>query len=134
MRLLASALALAVALPLAGCREAIVDPLPDDAQPGTPGSSEEVLPDTEGGEFYLKGPATMERGQRSVFRSEPLTGATRFAWFFDGDPLLEVESPTSRVTYMTARSYGTAVVTVVHYDERGQVLGEGRKRVSVVVP
>ena len=122
--------ALILLLPAYGCREAIVDPLPED---GRPGSSEEVPPDVETGEFYLKGPATMAYGQRSIFRSEPLTGATRFAWFFDGEPLLEVESPTSRATYMTARDYGTVIVRVVHYDEQDQVLGEGRTRVSVVV-
>ena len=127
MRAFIPLLALALLAPLTGCRDSIVGPLPQDAQPPLPGPQGE-----DRGDFYLKGPGTVAFGQEIEFRTEPNAESARFAWFFEGEPLLEVAQPSSRVTTMTARNYGTTVLIAVHYDAAGRVLGMGRKRVSVV--
>ena len=72
MRFLPSALALALLLPAAGCRDTVVGPLPQDTPPSTASPSESA-------DFYVKGPDTMVRGQRSQFRTEPKPESASFS-------------------------------------------------------
>lgn len=126
--LLASALLL---LPVTACRDAIVDPLPADVPP--------AVEEGEPASFYLKGPDTLRYGQTAEFRIAPSPESVRAGWTFretaalSGETqLLEIDSPTTRITDMTARAYGSVLLVGTHYDADGRVLGEGRKRVHVV--
>ena len=124
MRLLFCLLSLCLLLPTAGCRDAVVDPLPDETAPG-------VAPPSDSGDFYLKGAGALVIGQQSEFRTEPNPETERYAWYFEGEALLELSSTTSRVTLTTARAYGSTTLVVVHYDAAGRQLGRGRKQVVV---
>jgi hypothetical protein len=124
MRTLSVLLSLGLLLPAAGCRDAVVDPLPDDVAEEAPPPSGSQIPT-----FYLKGPTTIDAYSSGRYRSEINPAAARYEWSIVGDAAASL--PDDRITEISMRAPGTVELRVFHFDAEDELIGLARKSVTV---
>ena len=128
MRLLLAPALLLLLLPASGCREAIVNPLPDDpAQPAEP--PPDAGPSDSVARYYLKGPSLLTAATSAQYKAELSPRAVRYEWRASGPAT--IRRPQERITSVQATGVGVVVLRAVHYDAAGAVVGLSSKIVEV---
>ena len=117
---LALLLAFALALPLAGCRDGLVDP-PLNTNPDTPGGVHTM---------YLKGSPLIVLNGTVEYRGEPFPNAT-YAWTYEGDAVIETPSAnTDRVFTLHGMTNGLGRITMTAF-VNGRVYAQTSRDVEV---
>ncbi len=117
---LALLFAFALALPLAGCRDGLVD-LPPDANPNAPGGVRSM---------YLKGSGLIALNETVTYRGEPFPNAT-YSWTYEGDAEVETADASSdRVFRLHGTRNGLGRLTMTAYVD-GQVFAQTTRDIEV---
>ena len=125
-RAYALALAGALALPLAGCRDSLVDPVPDPV--------EEPVPSVPS--MYLKGPTSLAIDEVVQYRGEPLGEGVTYGWGTaesgpSEEPLVDSPDPSgSRVFRLRGLQPGRLTLVINAY-RGGRIIASGRKVLTV---
>jgi hypothetical protein len=124
MRRALPALLAVLLLPLAGCRDVLVDP---GAVPQAP------APPSTAPSLYLKGPAILPVSSQGNYRAEYITGVDHYEWRAVGEGAVAISFPygDTRLPVITGLRAGSVDVIAEAYDPSGLVIGLAAKTLSV---
>jgi hypothetical protein len=122
-RVLLALLAVAL-LPLAGCRDVLVDPGGVPQAPNPPAVAPSI---------FLKGPTMLRVSVQGNYRAELIQGVDHYEWRSLGDGSVSISFPygDTRLPVITGVEVGSVDVIAEAYDAAGNVIGLASKTISI---